>query len=276
MITLIAVLHALPVLIAGFLSKRRSPAVFAAVVMVLAGMLTGNPAYMAVDVFAVGLALAICIASNEGRGAIESKSDVDVRPSKPAQKSFKQSIGRFQDDTAPGHDSVGRSWTPYFWSEYRKKLDEYGVRLTVFPLELHRLICNTYQASAESFEGFQDRTIDEQRDFIDNRAENAAILTAVTTTGLTSQSELLIVENHRWANAVMNLHTLAVDSLTENPPIEIRLLREIDDAGCMNELFRDFFWGQVAKSRQSRQEDLKHSQKLAELRARVEKSRMTK
>ena len=276
MIALIAVLHALPVLIAGFLSKRRSPAIFAAVVMVFVGMLTGNPTYIAVDIVAVGLALAICIASNGGEEVIEYKSDGDRRPSKPTQKSFVESAGEIQSNSALSHDSVERSWTAYFWSEYQKKLDEYGVRLSVFPTELHRLICKTYQASAESFEGFQDRTVDEQREFIDNRAANAAILTAVTTIGLTGQSEFLVVENHRWANAVMTLHTLAVDSVEGNPPMEIRLLRAIDDAGCTSEFFGSFFWEQVAKFRQSRQGYLNHSQKLADLRARVEKSRTKK
>jgi len=57
MIVLIAILHAIPVLVVGHKSESRRWAVFAAILMVIVGVFSGNPAYMAVDIVAVGLAL---------------------------------------------------------------------------------------------------------------------------------------------------------------------------------------------------------------------------
>lgn len=62
MLYLIALLHAVPVLVIGLASNSKSRAIYTAIFMATIGVITGNPVYMAIDLLAVGLALWFCLA----------------------------------------------------------------------------------------------------------------------------------------------------------------------------------------------------------------------
>jgi hypothetical protein len=95
MIYLIALLHALPVLVIGLGSENRSKTINAAVFMGFLGVITGNPAYILIDLLAVVVACWFCLANMEG----PSWLDDNIKPMPEEWKGFhgeRQVLGQSQ------------------------------------------------------------------------------------------------------------------------------------------------------------------------------------
>lgn len=84
MIYLIALLHALPVLVIGLASENRSKTINAAVFMGSLGVITGNPAYILIDLLAVVVACWICLSNIKK----PSRLDDDIKPMPEEWKGF--------------------------------------------------------------------------------------------------------------------------------------------------------------------------------------------
>ena len=66
MFLLIALAHAIPVLIAAAVAERRTTVIWTALTMIAIGVMTGNPAYAALDIIAVAAATWLCLSSLDG------------------------------------------------------------------------------------------------------------------------------------------------------------------------------------------------------------------
>lgn len=84
MIYFIALLHALPVLVIGLASENRSKTINAAVFMGFLGVITGNPAYILIDLLAVVVACWVCLANIKE----PSRLDNDIKPMPEEWKGF--------------------------------------------------------------------------------------------------------------------------------------------------------------------------------------------
>ena len=60
-ILLIALLHAIPILIIGYWKRTKSAIIIASILSGVIGVLTGNPAYIAQDLFGVGIGYYLAI-----------------------------------------------------------------------------------------------------------------------------------------------------------------------------------------------------------------------
>lgn len=67
MFLLIALAHAIPVLIAAAVAERRTTVIWTALAMIAIGVMTGNPAYAALDIIAVAGATWLCLSNMEDK-----------------------------------------------------------------------------------------------------------------------------------------------------------------------------------------------------------------
>ena len=67
MFLLIALAHAIPVFIAAAVAEKRSSVIWTALVMIAIGVMTGNPAYAALDIIAVAAVTWLCLSNMEDK-----------------------------------------------------------------------------------------------------------------------------------------------------------------------------------------------------------------
>lgn len=186
MIYLIAFLHAIPVLIVGLGSLNRGRVIGTAVFMAAVGVVTGDAAYIAVDLVAVGLALGFCLSKNDGDGS-------EVRQSRHQQSVSVNSVRQQGDSglssgrqpTSSGRENMGFTSALKLSSIYDQRIKAYSFEPRSLPPDLHSTICSSFERRAERYADMSGMTGSSRSEYVQESIELAADLVVLCCIGPT-------------------------------------------------------------------------------------------
>lgn len=265
MIYLIALLHAVPVFVIGLASGSRSLSINTAIFMACLGVLTGDPAYMVVDLIAVGLALWICLASISERPnqradnqhsptwvSLGGSNQTIVKPQESqACSAYNTSSSKTAggDETRPsrttsGEQQMGLLSAMRLSSLYDKRIKAYGLEPRELPPELHSIICSSFERRAERFANMSQLFGGERRDFIEASIEDAADLTVLCGIGPNPYDDM-----HIGGRASEIIEELARTWIADGPEgsIELQLMQAVNQSGHLNLDFANAFKSERAR-----------------------------
>lgn len=275
MIYLIGLLHAVPVIVIGLASGSRSRSINTAIFMACLGVLTGDPAYMVVDLIAVGLALWICLASIGERPnqradnqhsptwvSLGGSNQTIVKPRESqASSAYNTSSSKTGggDETRPtpttsGEQQMGLLSAMRLSSLYDKRIRAYGLEPRELPPELHSIICSSFERRAERFADMNQMAGVARREFIEASIEAAADLVVLCGIGPNSYNDMRIGGQ---ASAI--IEQLARTWIADGPEgsIELKLMQAVSQSGNLSLDFASAFKSE--RARQNR-EILAHTQ----------------
>jgi hypothetical protein len=264
MIYLIALLHAVPVFVIGLASGSRSWSITTAIFMVFLGVMTGDPAYMVVDLVAVGLALWICLASIGDRPtqraynrrsttwmSLGGSNQTIVNP-RESQASSAHNTSSSKtgggDETRPtpttsGEQQMGLPSAMRLSSLYDKRIRAYGLEPRELPPELHSIICSSFERRAERFADMSQMAGVARREFIETSIEAAADLLVLCHVGLESYGRGFGIAP---AEIIEDLARTWIATGPEGS-IELQLMGAVNQAGHLNLDFANAFKSERAR-----------------------------
>lgn len=223
----ISMLHAIPILMVSRGSNSRSWTIATAVLMVVIGVATGSPAYMAGDLIAVGLALWLFFPK-----AVVSSS--------PAQQ--------LSYPLASGDRNMGFLSAMRLSSIYDKRIESLGFEPRSLPPDLHSTICSSFERRAVRFADMGNMTGQLRSNVIEGAIEAAADLLVLCCIGPTALNRKLDFYPNGAADIISNLAKTWIRSGWPEGSIELMLVHTVNQAGFLNIEF-----AQALKAERARQ-----------------------
>lgn len=253
MIYLIALLHAVPVLVIGLASNSRSRSISVAIFMALLGVITGNPAYMAIDLFAVGVALWFCLAN------VDKKAHLPTTTShSPEWVSLvaAHNAKKFESQGSQTHDfsqekNRGFLSNMRIISVYDKRIRAHGYEPRSLPLpDLHSTICSSFERRSEQLADMSQLTGKSRSAFIEASIEGAVDVLILCCVGPT------VFKNKCGYNPSEIISGLAKTWIESGPEgsLELRIVDEINQAQYLNKEFFQAFQAERTRQEQAKTE----------------------
>lgn len=187
MIYLIAFLHAIPVLIAGMGTHNRGRVIGTAAFMAVIGLVTGDVAYIAIDLVAVGLALGYCLSKvDDGNVSGHHTRHQENAAVNSVRRQAAAGLGNSSKPSTTGGQDMGFFSAMRLSSIYEQRIRAYGFEPRSLPPDLHSTICSSFERRAERYANMSGMTGNFRSESIQGSIELAADLVVLCCIGPTA------------------------------------------------------------------------------------------